>query len=50
LLECLRNIEFIKRLISPDRLYYKDLPRDERGAAIVDITNPPILEDVDYFR
>lgn len=50
LLECLRNIEFVKRLISPDRLYYKDLPRDERGAAIVDITNPPILEDVDYFR
>lgn len=50
LMDCLTNIEFIRRLISPDRPYYKDLPRDERGAAIVDITNPPILEDTDYFR
>ena len=50
LIDCLTNIEFIKRLISPDRPYYKDLPRDSRGAAIVDITNPPILEDADYFR
>lgn len=50
LLDCLTNIEFIKRLISPNRPYYKDLPRDSRGAAIVDITNPPILEDADYFR
>ena len=50
LIDCLTNIQFIKNLISPDRLYYKDLPRDERGAAIVDITNPPILEDADYFR
>lgn len=50
LMDCLTNIEFIRRLISPDRPYYKDLPKDERGAAIVDITNPPILEDTDYFR
>ena len=50
LIDCLTNIQFIKNLISPDRPYYKDLPRDERGAAIVDITNPPILEDADYFR
>lgn len=50
LMDCLTNIQFIKNLISPDRLYYKDLPRDDRGAAIVDITNPPILEDADYFR
>lgn len=50
LMDCLTNIQFIKNLISPDRLCYKDLPRDERGAAIVDITNPPILEDADYFR
>nr|DAI05983.1 MAG TPA: Terminase large subunit [Crassvirales sp.] len=50
LMDCLTSIQFIKNLISPDRLYYKDLPRDERGAAIVDITNPPILEDADYFR
>ena len=50
LMDCLTNIQFIKNLISPDRPYYRDLPRDERGAAIVDITNPPILEDADYFR
>lgn len=50
LMDCLTNIQFIKNLISPSRPYYKDLPRDERGAAIVDITNPPILEDADYFR
>lgn len=50
LMDVLNNVEFVKRLISPDRPYYKDLPRDERGAAIVDITNPPILEDADYFR
>ena len=50
LMDCLTNVQFIKNLISPNRPYYKDLPRDERGAAIVDITNPPILEDADYFR
>ena len=50
LYECITTIPFIKNLISPDRPYYKDLPRDERGAAIVDITNPPIMEDADYFR
>ena len=50
LMECLTTIPFIKNLISPDRPYYKDLPRDNRGAAIVDITNPPIFENSDYFR
>ena len=50
LIDCLTNIEFIKNLISPDRPYYRDLPRDEEGRAIVDITNPPIFEDADYFR
>lgn len=50
LLACLTTIPFIKNLISPDRPYYKDLPRDSKGKAIVDITNPPILEDADYFR
>ena len=50
LMDCLTTIPFIKNLISPDRPYYKDLPRDNEGKAIVDITNPPILEDADYFR
>lgn len=50
LLECLNNIEFVKNLISPNRPYYRDLPKDTRGAAIIDITNPPIMEDANYFR
>lgn len=50
LLETLTTIEFIKRLISPNRPYAKDLPRDEKGRIIVDITNPHIIEDADYFR
>ena len=49
-MEYVTTVEFIKNLISPDRPYYKDLPRDSNGRAIVDITNPPILEDTDYFR
>ena len=50
LLETLTTIEFIKRLISPNRPYARDLPRDEKGRIIVDITNPHIIEDADYFR
>ena len=50
LLECLNNIEFVKNLISPNRPYYKDLPKDEKGKIIVDITKPHILEDTNYFR
>ena len=50
LLDFVTNVQFIKNLISPDRPYYKDLPKDERGAAIVDITNPPIMTNADYFR
>lgn len=44
------NVPFIQALISPDRKYAKDLPRDEEGKIIVDITKPHILEDMDYFR
>ena len=44
------NVPFIRNLISVDRPRAKDLPRDEKGRAIIDICNPPILEDMDYFR
>ena len=44
------NVPFIRNLISIDRPRAKDLPRDEKGRAIIDICNPPILEDMDYFR
>lgn len=50
LLETLTTVEFVKRLISPNRPYARDLPRDGKGRIIVDITNPHIIEDADYFR
>lgn len=50
LYDVINNIPFIKHLISPDRPYAKDLPRDEEGKIIVDISKPHILENMDYFR
>lgn len=50
LFDMIDSIEFIKRLISPDRPRLADMPKDEEGKVIVDITNPHILEDMDYFR
>lgn len=46
------NVEFIKRLISPNRKKAKDCPRDPRDPKkiIVDVCNPHILENMDYFR
>lgn len=49
-LEIINNVELVKRLISPHRKRAKDLPRDDKGRIIVDIANPHILEDMDYFR
>lgn len=50
LLDIINNVEFVKRLISPVRQYAKDRPRDSQGRIIVDLVNPHILEDMDYFR
>ena len=50
LFDIINNVEFVKRLISPSRGYAKDRPRDESGKIIVDLANPHILEDMDYFR
>ena len=44
------NIQFIKNLISPNRKYSRDCERDERGRIIVDLINPHIVENTDYFR
>ena len=46
----INNVPFIKHLISPTRLQAKDLPKDEEGKIILDLTKPHILEDMDYFR
>lgn len=48
--EYVNTVPFIQRLVSPDRKRAKDLPRDEEGKIIVDLSNPHILEDMDYFR
>lgn len=49
-LDFVENVEFIKRLISPNRKRAKDCPKDADGKIIVDITNPHIVENMDYFR
>lgn len=50
LFDIINNVEFVKRLISPTREYAKDRPRDSMGRIIVDLANPHILENMDYFR
>ena len=49
-LDFISSVEYIKRLISPNRKRAKDLPRDDMGRIIVDLANPHILEDMDFFR
>lgn len=46
----LNNVPYIRWLVSKDRPLVSELPRDEGGRAIIDITKPPILENTDYFR
>ena len=50
LLDFIQNVEYIKNLISPTRRRAKDMPHDEQGRVIVDLANPHILENMDYFR
>lgn len=49
-MEFISTVPFIQNLISPSRPRIEELPRDEQGKAIVDITNPPTFENADYFR
>ena len=44
------NVPYLAKLVANDRKYAKDLPRDNEGKIIIDITEPHILEDTDYFR
>lgn len=50
LLDFVQNVEYIKNLISPTRRRAKDMPKDDQGRIIVDLENPHILENMDYFR
>lgn len=46
----INNVPFIRWMVSPDRPYVHELPRDSEGRAIIDVTKPPILENSEYFR
>lgn len=46
----LNTVPYIQRLVAKDRKYACQLERDEEGKIIVDLANPHILEDMDYFR
>jgi len=56
LLEILSSVEFVKRLVAPEEVrgYAKDRPRETKffndGRIDVDLVNPHILEDMDFFR
>lgn len=56
LIDFLSSVEFIKRLISPEEVrgFAKDRPRETKfyndGRVNVDLANPHILEDMDFFR
>lgn len=48
--EFINTVPYIRYLISKDRPYAKDLPRDGEEKILIDLTKPHILEDTDYFR
>lgn len=48
--EIVNEIPYVRRLIAKDRPRAKDLPRDESGKIVIDVTHPHIIEDSDYFR
>ena len=56
LLEYISNVKFIQNLIAPEEVrgFAKDRPREKEfyddGRVQVDLTNPHILEDMDFFR
>ena len=49
-MECITCIPFISYMVSPERKYARDMPKDSDGKVVVDICRPHILEDMDYFR
>ena len=55
LLDYISSVEYIKRLIAPEHIrgYAKNRPKSENyndNRIEVDLSNPRILEDMDYFR
>lgn len=49
-LNFVRNVPYIKNLISPTRPHAKDCKRDKNGRIIIDLTNPILHDNMDYFR
>lgn len=49
LFDCITKIELIKNLSNKDRKYAKDLERIN-GKIVVNLENPHILEDMQYFK
>lgn len=49
-MDFISTVPFIQNLISSSRPKIEELPRDKYNRAIIDITNPPIYKDADYFR
>jgi len=50
LIEFIDTVPFIQAMVRKDRPTIKDLPKDKDGKVIIDLTNPPILDNMDYFR
>lgn len=46
----LNNIPFIQNCIKKDRKRAIDIPKDSQGKIEIDVTQPHILENMDYFR
>ena len=49
-MEFVSSVPFIQSLLSPHRKRARDLERDSKGRIIVDLANPHIIENMDYFR
>lgn len=50
ILDTIVSIPFLRSLVNIDRKTAKELERDSEGKIIVNITQPHILEDMDFFR
>ena len=49
-IEFLSTVKFLQNLTDPNRKRACECEKDEFGRVKVDLTNPHILEDMDYFR
>ena len=48
-IEFIQTVKFVELLVSPDRPTIKDLKKDKKKRAIIDIANPHILTNMDFF-